>query len=48
MPSLPSGIVLTSVEAAAGGFTVRGVLSEWQRSVAREDLDKLLTVIRGN
>jgi hypothetical protein len=48
VPSLPSGIVLTSVEAAAGGFTVRGVLSEWQRSVAREDLDKLLTVIRGN
>jgi len=26
---------------------VRGVLSEWQRSVAREDLDNLLTVIRG-
>jgi LmeA-like phospholipid-binding len=48
VPSLPSGIVLTSVEAASGGFTVRGVLSEWQRSVAREDLDKLLTVIRGN
>ena len=47
VPSLPSGIVLTSVEAAPGGFAVRGVLSEWQRSVAREDLDKLLTVIRG-
>jgi len=48
VPSLPSGIVLTSVEATSGGFTVRGVLSEWQRSVAREDLDKLLTVIRGH
>ena len=47
VPSLPSGIVLTSVEAAPGGFKVRGVLSEWQRSVAREDLDRLLTVIRG-
>ena len=47
VPSLPSGIVLTSVDAAPGGFVVRGVLSEWQRSVAREDLDNLLTVIRG-
>jgi len=47
VPSLPSGIVLTSVEAAPGGFVVRGILSEWQRSVAREDLDSLLTVIRG-
>ncbi len=47
VPSLPSGIALTSVEAAPGGFVVRGVLSEWQRSVAREDLDNLLTVIRG-
>jgi hypothetical protein len=47
VPSLPSGIVLTSVEAAPDGFRVRGVLGEWQRSVAREDLDKLLTVIRG-
>ena len=48
VPSLPSGIVLTSVEAAPGGFTVHGTLGEWQRSVAREDLDKLLAVIRGN
>jgi hypothetical protein len=47
VPSLPSGLVLTSVEAAPGGFTVRGMLSEWQRSVAREDLDSLLAVIRG-
>lgn len=47
VPSLPSGIVLTSVEAAPGGFTVRGTLGEWQRSVAREDLDHLLAVIRG-
>jgi LmeA-like phospholipid-binding len=47
VPSLPSGLVLTSVEAAPGGFTVRGILSEWQRSVARDDLDHLLTVIRG-
>jgi hypothetical protein len=47
VPSLPSGLVLTSVEAAPGGFTVHGMLSEWQRSVARDDLDRLLTVIRG-
>jgi hypothetical protein len=47
VPSLPSGLVLTSVEAAPGGFTVHGMLSEWQRSVAREDLDRLLAVIRG-
>ena len=47
VPSLPSGIALTSVEAAPGGFVVRGTLSEWQRSVARDDLDRLLAVIRG-
>ncbi|MGD0244852.1 MAG: LmeA family phospholipid-binding protein [Streptosporangiaceae bacterium] len=47
VPSLPSGIVLTSVGAAPGGFIVHGMLSEWQRSVAREDLDHLLAVIRG-
>lgn len=48
VPTLPPGLVLTAVEPAPGGFTVRGMLSEWQRSVARDDIDRLLTAIRGN
>lgn len=47
VPALPSGIVLTSVEPAPGGFVVRGMLSEWQRSVARDDIERLLTTMRG-
>ena len=26
---------------------VRGMLSEWQRSVARDDIERLLTAMRG-
>ena len=47
VPLLPSGIVLTSVEPAPGGFVLRGMRSEWQRSMAREDIDRLLAAIRG-
>jgi hypothetical protein len=42
VPELPSGFVLTSVEPAPGGFVVRGMLSEWQRSVARDDIEHIL------
>lgn len=47
VPALPDGMMLTSVEPAPGGFTVRGTLSEWQRSVARDDIDRLLAAMRG-
>jgi hypothetical protein len=47
VPDLPSGLVLTSVEPAPGGFLLKGVLSEWQRSVARDDIERLLAAIRG-
>jgi len=47
VPDLPAGLTLTSVEPAPGGFVVRGVLSEWQRSVARDDVERLLAAIRG-
>ena len=41
------GFMLTSVEPAPGGFVMRGMLSEWQRPVARDDLERLLAAIRG-
>lgn len=47
VPELPDGMVLTSVEPAPGGFVVRGLLSEWQRSVARDDIERLLATMRG-
>ena len=47
VPDLPAGLTLTSVEPAPGGFVVRGTLSEWQRSVARDDVDRLLAAMRG-
>lgn len=47
VPELPAGLVLTSVEPAPGGFVLRGVLSEWQRFVARDDIERLLAAIRG-
>jgi hypothetical protein len=43
---LPGGIMLTSVEAAPGGFVVRGMLGEWQRSLARTDIERLLSLMR--
>ncbi len=48
LPVLPlDDILLTSVEPAPGGFLIRGVLPEWQRSLSRDDLDRLLATIRG-
>jgi hypothetical protein len=46
LPELPDGFMLTSVEPAPGGFLVRGLFSEWQRSLSREDLERLLAGIR--
>ena len=36
IPDLPDGFMLTSVDPAPGGFLVRGLFSEWQRSLSRE------------
>jgi hypothetical protein len=46
LPELPDGFMLTSVEPAPGGFLVRGLFSEWQRSLSREDLERLLAGMR--
>jgi hypothetical protein len=46
LPELPFDIMLTSVEPAPGGFVLRGVLPEWQRSLSRADLERILTVMR--
>ena len=46
LPELPDGFMLTSVEPAPGGFLVRGLFSEWHRSLSREDLERLLAGMR--
>ncbi len=48
LPPLPlDDVMLTSVQPAPGGFLIKGVLPEWQRSLSRDDLDRLLATIRG-
>jgi hypothetical protein len=48
LPPLPlADVMLTSVEPAPGGFLIKGVLPEWQRSLSRGDLEHLLATIRG-
>jgi hypothetical protein len=46
VPDLPAGFMLTSVEPAPGGFLVRGLFSEWQRSLSRDDVERLLARMR--
>ena len=46
LPELPFDITLTSVEPAPGGFVMRGVLEEWQRSLSRADIERLLATMR--
>jgi hypothetical protein len=46
MPELPGGAMLTSVEPVAGGFVMRGMLGEWQRSLSREGVERLLAGMR--
>jgi hypothetical protein len=46
LPVLPAGVMLTSVEPVAGGFVMRGMLSEWQRSLSREGVERLLAAMR--
>jgi hypothetical protein len=46
VPDLPAGFMLTSVEPAPGGFVVRGLFSEWQQSLSRDDIERLLAGMR--
>ena len=46
LPELPAGFMLTSVEPAPGGFLVRGLFSEWRRSLSRDDVERLLARMR--
>jgi hypothetical protein len=47
LPELPFDVLLTSMEPAPGGFVMRGVLPEWQRSLSRADIERLLATMRG-
>ena len=46
LPGLPAGFTLTSVEPAPGGFLIRGLFSEWRRSLSRDDVERLLAGMR--
>src|SRR5271166_3688344 len=46
LPEVPDGFMLTSVEPAPGGFLVRGLFSEWRRSLSRDDVERLLAGMR--
>ncbi len=46
LPELPAGFMLTSVDPAPGGFLVRGLFSEWRRSLSRDDVERLLAGMR--
>jgi hypothetical protein len=46
LPELPFDVTLTSMEPAPGGFVMRGVLEEWQRSLSRADIERLLATMR--
>ena len=46
LPELPAGFMLTSVEPAQAGFLVRGLFSQWQWSLSRDDVERLLAGMR--
>jgi len=46
LPMLPGGIMLTSVVPAPEGFVLRGVVSEWQRPLAGDDIERLVAAMR--
>ena len=45
-PSCPAGPCSPRCEPVAGGFVMRGMLSEWQRSLSREGVERLLAGMR--
>ncbi len=46
LASLPSDVVLTSVEPHSAGVVMRGFVSEWRRSLSQGDVERLVTVLR--
>ncbi len=46
IPDLPEGFMLTSVDPAPGGFLIHGQFSEWQQSLSRETVERLLAAMR--
>jgi hypothetical protein len=46
-PGLPRDLLITEAEPATGGFVIRGRLGEWQRSLSRADIERLLAAMRG-
>ena len=46
LPVLPGDMMLTSVVPAAEGFVLRGVVSEWQRPLSRDDIERLVAAMR--
>ncbi len=46
LSSLPSDVVLTSVEPYSGGVVMRGFVSEWRRSLSQDDVQRFAAVLR--
>ena len=46
LPLLPGGIMLTSLAPAPEGFVLRGVVSEWQRPLSPDDIERLVAAMR--
>jgi hypothetical protein len=44
--SLPSQVLVTRVEALAREVVVGGIYTEWQRTVSRQEVQRLLTSLR--
>ncbi len=44
--SLPSDVVLTSVEPHSAGVVMRGTVSEWRRSLSQGDVERFVAVLR--
>ena len=47
LPVLRSGLMLTSIEPATDGFVLRWEVTEWERSLSRDDVERLLSAMRG-
>ena len=47
LPVLPGGMMLTSVAPAPEGFVLRWMVSEWERGLSPDDIERLLTAMRG-
>ena len=46
LASLPSDVVLTSVEPLPAGIVMRGFVGEWRRSLSQGDVERFVAVLR--